>query len=124
MYRQLPFLATALVLAGATHAAPDRPPPHATAQQQADLEGIYALDNGQRARIFLLDGRLYIDLPRQRKELVPVAPGVFASRDGKVSVQPGAGGDGRIVVGYRPAAQDAEPARYAAAGRARRGAAD
>jgi len=114
MNRTISCLAAALLLAGAAHAAPDRPPPHATAQQLANLEGIYGLDDGQRARIFVLDERLYIELGRQRKQLVAVAPGVFASRDGKVSVQ--ARPDDRIVLGYQPAARDDTGARYASSG--------
>ncbi len=115
----------ALLLSGAAHAAPAAPPLHATAQQMADLEGSYFLDNGQRADIFVLDGRLYITLPRQRKELVLVAPGRFASRDGRVTVRPqaDAGGD-RIVLGYQPAQQAAMPAQLASNARRGRGSAD
>ena len=117
MNRMTICLGAALLLAGAAHAAPERPSMHATAQQKVDLEGTYALDNGQRARIFVLDDKLYIELGRQRKELVPAGPDAFASRDGKVSVQARPGTDGGILVGYQPAVQDDAAARYAAAGK-------
>ncbi|WP_296941983.1 hypothetical protein [uncultured Massilia sp.] len=124
MNRPMRYLA-AFVLSGAAHAAPATPPLHATAQQMADLEGSYVLDNGQRADIVVLDGRLYIALPRQRKELVLVAPGQFASRDGRVTVRPHSdGGEDRILLGYQPARQAGTPVQLASGTRRGRGGVD
>jgi hypothetical protein len=115
--------ATALMSGGAI-AAPDIAP-QATAQQIAELEGIYGLDNGLRARVFELDNRLYLEVGHDRKELTQVEPNRFMSRDGSVSlsVKPGDGGD-KIVLGYRHDAQESIPIRLAAAKRPGRGSVD
>jgi len=57
-------------------------------QLKYDVEGDYRLENGNRVRLSVVDGRLYLDLDRSyRKELQVVAPNLFASRDGLVTVQ-------------------------------------
>jgi hypothetical protein len=94
----------------------------ATAQQRMDLEGTYQLDNGQRARVFELDQKLYVELGRHRKELVLVAPNRFGSRDGAISLQfqPEAPGE-RIVLGYRRGDIQAMPVMLASGQRQRHG---
>jgi len=116
--------AAATLFSGAAIAAPDIAP-RATAQQIAELEGNYGLDNGLRAKVFELDNRLYLEVGHDRKELTLVETNRFVSRDGSVSlsVTPGAGGN-KIVLGYRHDAQDAMPIRLAAAKRPGRGGAD
>jgi hypothetical protein len=53
-----------------------------------DAAGEYRLDNGRRVRLALVEDRLYLDLKRgYRRELVPVAEGVLASHDGRLTVQ-------------------------------------
>jgi hypothetical protein len=57
-------------------------------QLKYDVEGDYRLENGNRVRLSVVDGRLYLDLDRSyRKELQVVAPNLLASRDGLVTVQ-------------------------------------
>jgi hypothetical protein len=57
-------------------------------QLKYDVEGDYRLQNGNRVRLSVVEGRLYLDLDRSyRKELHVVAPNLFASRDGLVTVQ-------------------------------------
>jgi hypothetical protein len=96
----------------------------ATAQQRMDLEGTYQLENGQRARVFELDQKLYVELGRHRKELVLVAPNRFASPDGAISMQfqPDAPGE-RIVLGYR-SDRGGMPVMLASSQRHGRGSAD
>ena len=117
--------ATALLAVSASATAAPESELRATAQQRMDLEGTYQLENGQRARVFELDQRLYVELGRHRKELVLVAPDRFASRDGAISMQfqPDAPGD-RIVLGYRRDDRQAMPVRLASSRRHGRGGAD
>lgn len=57
-------------------------------QLKYDVEGDYRLENGNRVRLSVVEGRLYLDLDRSyRKELHVVAPNLFAPRDGLVTVQ-------------------------------------
>lgn len=122
--KALTILAAAALLSGTAIAAPDTAP-QATAQQLAELEGTYGLDNGLRAKVFELDNRLYLEVGHDRKELTLAEPNRFVSRDGSVSlsVKPGDGGD-KIVLGYRQDTQDALPIRLAAAKRPGRGGVD
>jgi hypothetical protein len=73
--------ATALLTTTLTAPAfPADPDLRSTAQQRLDMEGTYLLENGQRAKIFELDNRLYIDIERRhRKELLLVAPDLSRS---------------------------------------------
>ena len=53
-----------------------------------DIEGQYKLENGRNVRLVQVDHKLYLDLNRYyRKEIIPVADRVLASRDGKLTVQ-------------------------------------
>ncbi|MFC5459248.1 hypothetical protein [Massilia niabensis] len=53
-----------------------------------DVEGQYRLENGRDVRLVQVDHKLYLDLNRHyRKELLPVAENVLASRDGRLTVQ-------------------------------------
>jgi len=117
-------LATTALLAGAASAGPVTDL-RATAQQMSDVEGTYQLENGQRARVFALDQKLYVEVGRHRKELVLTAPDQFTSRDGAISMrfQPDAPGD-RIVLGYRRDTQDPIPVMLAAGPRRGRGGLD
>jgi len=117
---KLPSIAlAATALLAVTASAADL---RATAQQRMDLEGTYKLENGQRARVFELDQRLYVELGRYRKELVLVAPDRFASPDGAISLQfqPDAPGE-RIVLGYRRDDRQAMPVMLASGQRQRHG---
>jgi hypothetical protein len=120
---KMPSIALAMTLfaAGAASAAPDAAL-RTTAQQRADAEGTYQLDNGQRVRIFELDEKLYLEIGRYRKELVLVAPNRYASRDGAISMQaaPEVPGE-RIVLGYRRDARQAIPVLLASGQRHGRG---
>ncbi|MET0980765.1 MAG: hypothetical protein ABWY02_01595 [Telluria sp.] len=53
-----------------------------------EVEGQYRLENGRDVRLVQMDQKLYLDLNRYyRRELLPVADKVLASRDGKLTVQ-------------------------------------
>lgn len=57
-------------------------------QLKYDVEGEYRLENGNSVRLSVVDGKLYLDLTRwYRKELIPVAPNLLASRDAMVTVE-------------------------------------
>ena len=57
-------------------------------QLKYDVEGDHRLENGNRVRLSVVDGRLYLDLDRSyRKELDVVVPNLLASRDALVTVQ-------------------------------------
>jgi hypothetical protein len=108
-------LAAALLLSSAGCATSDtavRP----TAQQIVDVEGIYALSDGRRARIYGLDSRLYIKIgAHQQKELFLAGPDRFASRHGEVllRVLPGQGDNpDRIELGFIPALGGRAPHRF------------
>lgn len=83
--RILPCLILACV-----HAAAAAAPPISSGealQLKYDVEGEYRLENGNRVRLSVVDGRLYLDLDRSyRKELQVVAPNLLASRDWLVTV--------------------------------------
>jgi hypothetical protein len=103
----LGFLSPVAVLMGSAGCAtatadyPRRP----TAQEIANAEGLYVLEDGYRAHVFGLDEKLYVRIGAgPQKKLMLVGPGRFASPDGRVSIefQPGREGDEaqRVVVGY------------------------
>lgn len=87
------LLCFALIPAALVTAAPaalaDIPISRAEATElKFDVEGQYRLDNGRDVRLTLVDDRLYLDLNRHyRREILPVADRVLASRDGKLTVQ-------------------------------------
>jgi len=117
-------LAATALLAGAATAGPivDL---HATAQQMDDVEGTYQLANGQRARVFALDQKLYVEVGRHRKELVLTGPDQFTSRDGSISMRFPLDAPGeRIVLGYRRDTDEPMPVLLAAAQRRGRGSID
>jgi hypothetical protein len=103
----LSFLGLVAVLMGSTGCAtatadyPRRP----TAQEIANAEGLYVLEDGYRAHVFELDDKLYVRIGAgPQKKLMLVGPGRFASPGGDVSIefQPGRLEDDaeRVVVGY------------------------
>ena len=117
-------LAATALLAGAATAGPVTDL-HATAQQRAEVEGTYQLDNGQRVRVFALDEKLYVEVGRHRKELVLIAPDQFTSRDGSISMRFPLDAPGeRIVLGYRRDADEPMPVMLAASQRRGRGGID
>jgi hypothetical protein len=119
------LFATTTLLSGAaaTASGADLTAPQPTLQQMADMEGIYALSDGHRARIFIMDNRLYLDIGRHYKELEPAGLDTWTTRDRSVSMQfrPDPGGR-RIVLNYRGALPDAAPIRLAAREQRGRGA--
>jgi hypothetical protein len=105
----LSFLSLAAVLMGsagcATAAATADYPRRPTAQEIADTEGLYVLEDGYRAHVFGLDDKLYVRIGAgPQKKLMLVGPGRYASPGGDVSIecQPGREEDEpeRVVVGY------------------------
>jgi hypothetical protein len=111
------LFATTTLLSGAatTASAADPLAPQATHQQMVEMEGSYALSDGHRARIFIMDNRLYLDIGRHYKELEPAGLDSWVTRDRSLSLQfrPGDSGN-RIVLNYRGALPDAAPIRLAA----------
>jgi hypothetical protein len=109
------FLSAALLLNGAGCATSDiRPRP--TAQQIAELEGVYALSDGHQAHLFNMDDRLYVRIDaRAQKELRVAGPNRFASRSGDVVIQVPAdrGDDDRILVEYVRYPGGHAPSRFA-----------
>jgi hypothetical protein len=103
----LSFLGLVAVLmssAGCATATADYPR-RPTAQEIANAEGLYVLEDGYRAHVFELDDKLYVRIGAgPQKELMLVGPGRFASPGGDVSIefQPGRLEDDaeRVVVGY------------------------
>ena len=84
--RILPCLILACLQASATAATPISS--GEATQLKYDVEGEYRLENGNSVRLSVVDGRLYLDLSRSyRKELIAVAPNLFASRDAMVTVR-------------------------------------
>ncbi len=72
--------------------------PRATAQQMATVAGTYRLDDGRRADLFVLNSQLYVRIGRTEKELVLAGDNRFASRDGSIAIQFGAGFDNEHIV--------------------------
>jgi hypothetical protein len=99
------FVVPALLLGCTGCATSDAYPRHPTAQEIANVEGIYGLSDGYRAHIYGLDDRLYVRIGAgSEKTLRIVGPGRFASPNGDVSIQfqpPYAGYDAdRVLVAY------------------------
>lgn len=89
-----------------------------TAQQMAEMAGSYALSDGHRARIFVMDNRLYLDLGRRYgnyRELEPTGPGSWATRDRSLSLRlrPDQASQ-QLVLNYGGAQADPAPIRLAA----------
>jgi hypothetical protein len=77
----------ALVLGCAGCASGDYPR-RPTAQEIANAEGLYGLQDGYRAHLFGLDDKLYVRIGAgPQKELQLVGPRHFASPDGDVSIR-------------------------------------
>lgn len=124
--RMLSIILASTLLLSATALAGGGIGERPTAQQIVDVEGTYGLENGERLRMFGLDGRLYVEVGHHRKELVVAGPGRFASKDGTVSLRfdPDADPD-KVVLGYRRDVDNGIPLRMASADRHRaRGGAD
>ena len=109
------FFSAVLLLASAGCATSDtRPRP--SAQQIADLEGIYALSDGHQAYLFNMDERLYVRIDgRYQNELRVAGPNRFASSGGDVVIQVPAdrGEDDRILVEYVRHPGQHPPLRFA-----------
>lgn len=76
------LLCLALISSTALAATPE------AEQLKTDIAGQYRLETGREVRLALVDDRLYLDLNHTyRKELLPVADRVLASRDGQLTVQ-------------------------------------
>jgi len=109
------LLAAALLLGSAGCATSDtRPRP--TAQQIADLEGVYALSDGHQAWLFNMDARLYVRIDgRHQRELRVAGPNRFASSDGDVVILVPAerGDEDRILVEYVRYPGQHPPLRFA-----------
>jgi len=96
-------LAATAFLGGAAGAAPAPVPElQATAQQLHDIEGSYQLASGHRADVLVVDHRLFVEVRKERKELVMVGAERFESRDGSISLRYQAGAPDKVVLGYRP----------------------
>jgi hypothetical protein len=99
------FVVLALLLGCAGCATSDDYPRRPSAQEMANLEGLYTLSDGYRAHVVNLDERLYVTIGAgSPKMLETVAPDRFASPNGDVTIQlqPERDGDDaeRIVVEY------------------------
>jgi hypothetical protein len=119
------FLAASLLLGGAgcaTSELPRRP----SAQEIANVEGLYGLSDGYRAHLFGLDGNLYVRIGAgSEKKLLLVGPDRFASPDGEVSIEfrPERDGDDaeRVVVEYYRAPGGHPPRMFSTGPRPGRG---
>jgi len=122
------LFATATLLSGlaATPAtAADLSKPDATLQQMKEIEGQYALSDGRRARIFVMDSRLFLDLGRHYKELEPAGSDSWVTRDRTLSLQFKQDQAGnRFVLHFRDDLPDAAPIRLAARDQRGRGGID
>lgn len=119
------FATTTLLsgLAATTATAADHTAPEATLQQMKDIEGQYALSDGRRARIFIMDSRLYLDLGRHYRELEPAGSDNWVTRDRTLSLQFKQGQAGnQFVLHLRDDLPDAAPIRLASVDRRGRGA--
>jgi hypothetical protein len=111
------FATTTLLsgLAATTASAAGPAAPQATAQQMEEIEGHYALSDGRRARIFVMDSRLYLELGRHYKELEPAGQDSWVTRDRSLSLQFRQDqAANQIVLHYRDDLPDAAPIRLAA----------
>jgi hypothetical protein len=90
-----------------------------------DMQGTYALSDGRRARIFIMNDRLYLDLGRHYKALEPAGPDSWVTHDHALSLQFKPGGErNQIVLNYRGDLPDAAPIRLAARDQRGRGGID
>jgi hypothetical protein len=82
------FVLPALLLACAGCATSNDYPRRPTAQEIANVEGLYGLSDGYRAHIYGLDSRLYVRIGAgSQKMLQMTGPDQFATADGDVSIQ-------------------------------------
>lgn len=116
------IVATALMIGPAALAGAAPPAAVPPLDQMIDMAGSYALPDGRVAQLSVDDARLYIDLGGQQEELVPVAPGRYATRDGSLALRyrPGLQRDD-IVLDYWAQPRPAQGARLAALDRWSRG---
>jgi hypothetical protein len=78
----------ALLLACAGCATSTDYPRRPTAQEIADVEGVYGLSDGFRAHLFGEDSQLYVRIGAgPQKQLTAMGPGHFASTNDDVSIQ-------------------------------------
>jgi hypothetical protein len=85
---RLLFIAPALLLACAGCATSTDYPRRPTAQEIADVEGVYGLSDGFRAHLFGDGSQLYVRIGAgPEKQLMAMGPGHFASTNGDVSIQ-------------------------------------
>jgi hypothetical protein len=77
-----------VLLLGCAGCASGDYPRKPTAQEMANVEGLYGLQDGYRAHLYELDNRLYVRIGAgSQKELQLVGPDHFASPRGDVSIQ-------------------------------------
>lgn len=78
-------------------------PSHLTAQQMYEMEGVYALEDGRKVRLTVLDDRLYVDLnQRDRRALVAVSENLFVTRHNEVTVERRPDASGELVIRFDP----------------------
>lgn len=120
----LPLIVVTSLMLGSAAQSAAAPPAAAPFDQMIDMAGSYALPDGRVAQLSVDDARLYIDLGGQQEELVPVAPGRYATRDGSLALRyrPGPRRDD-IVLDYWVKPRSAQGARLAALDRWSRGSA-
>jgi hypothetical protein len=99
------FLWFIVLLLGCAGCASNIYPRKPTAQEMANAEGLYGLQDGYRAHIFQLDSRLYARIGAgQQKELQLAGPNHFVSKagDALIRFQPEREEDDaeRVVVEY------------------------
>jgi hypothetical protein len=120
------LLCVFVLLLGCAGCASGDYPRRPTAQEIANAEGLYGLEDGYRAHLFGLDDRLYVRIGAgPQKELQLVAPDHFVSSRGDVSIQfqPEREGDDaeRVVVEYARAPGGHPPVLFSTGPRPGRG---
>jgi hypothetical protein len=120
------LLCVFVLLLGCAGCASGDYPRRPTAQEIANAEGLYGLEDGYRAHLFGLDDRLYVRIGAgPQKELQLVGPDHFVSSRGDVSVQfqPEREGDDaeRVVVEYARAPGGHPPVLFSTGPRPGRG---
>ena len=82
------LLSIVVLLLGCAGCASNTYPRKPTAQEMANAEGLYGLQDGYRAHIFELDSRLYVRIGAgQQKELHLAGPEHFVSNSGDLAIQ-------------------------------------
>lgn len=83
------LFATTTLLSGAAATAMAAEPAQQqpTYQQITDMEGTYALSDGRRARLFVLDGGLHLELGRRHAQLERDGQGRWVTRNGTITLQ-------------------------------------